>query len=111
MKAFILVKLVYSELIWIKPIYLKIWRNVNLDQEQKKIRIKKRNTFDSVSVFYEGGELTLSAFTSGIFPIKKQWKGLKVLNLAQVKTDETSENLLKWSHRNYTFFVSSKRNY
>ena len=31
---------------------------------------KKRNTFDSVNALYEGRELTLNAFKSGIFPLK-----------------------------------------
>ena len=39
--------------------------NMKLDQK-KKIR-KKSNTFDSISVFYEGRELTPNAFKSGIF--------------------------------------------
>ena len=43
----------------------------NLNQDQKKMRIKK-NTFDSVSALYEGRELTLKAFRSGIFPIKEK---------------------------------------
>ena len=66
----------------------------------------KRNTFDSLNTLYDGQELTLNAFRSGIFPIKeKQGKGLRILSpqqmlqrlpvaLAQVKTDNTSENLL-----------------
>ena len=55
---------------------------------------------------YEGRELTLNAFKSGIFPIKAtQRKGLKILTpqqmlqwlliaLAQWKVGSTSENLL-----------------
>ena len=39
--------------------------NMKLDQK-KKIR-KKSNTFDSISVFYEGRKLTANAFKSGIF--------------------------------------------
>ena len=51
---------------------------VNLDQEKNKIR-RKRNTFESVNALYEGQELTLNAFRSGIFPIKAtQGKGLKI---------------------------------
>ena len=79
----------------------------NLNQKQKKVRIKKerlfkdkkRNTFESVNALYEGRE-------SGIFPIKtRKGKGLKILTpkqmlqrlsiaLAQVKAGNTSENLL-----------------
>ena len=35
---------------------------------------KKRNTFDSVNPLFEGRELTLNAFRSGIFPIKSSKK-------------------------------------
>ena len=71
----------------------------------KEGKDKKQNTFDSVNALYEGRELTLNAFGSGIFPIKeKQGKGLKILTpkqmfqrlpiaLAQVKADNTSEKL------------------
>ena len=44
----------------------------NLNQDQKKIRIKKKNTSDSLSALYEGRELTLNAFRSGVFPIKEK---------------------------------------
>ena len=72
----------------------------------KEGKNKKINTFDSVSALYEGQELTLKAFRSGIIPIKeKQGKGLKILtpkqmiqrlpmSLTQVKANSTSENLL-----------------
>ena len=78
---------------------------INLDQKTKKIR-KNRNTFDSVNVLYEGRELTLNAFNSGIFPIKsKKGEGLKTITpkqvlqrltiaIAQVKSGNTSKNLL-----------------
>ena len=73
--------------------------------------MKKRNTFDRVNPLYEGRELALSAFKSGIFPLKRlHGKGLKILTpeqmlqrlyssiasiaLAQVKAGNTSENLL-----------------
>ena len=78
------------------------------------------NTFDSVNALYEGQELTLNAFRSGIFPIKAtqgkkhpsdlarvakvfdcprlkspkeviQWSPII---LAKVKAGKTSENLL-----------------
>ena len=80
-----------------------------------KIKIKlKKNTFDSVKALYEGRELALNTFRSGILPIKAtQGKGppldfatqLKILTpnqmlqklpiaLAQVKAGNISENLL-----------------
>ena len=72
----------------------------------KESKDKKRNTYESVNALYEGRELTLNAFKSGIFPIKAtQGEGLKILTpkqmlqrlpiaLAQVKAGNTSENLL-----------------
>ena len=52
---------------------------INPDQEKKKMR-EKRNIFDSVNALYEGCELTLNAFNSGIFPIKEiKGEGLKTL--------------------------------
>ena len=51
--------------------------NINRSKEDKDT---KRNTFDSINALYEGRELTLNAFRSGIFLIKeKKRKGLKVL--------------------------------
>ena len=59
-----------------------------------------------LNALYEGRELTLNAFRSGIFPIKAtQRHGLKILSpkqmlqrlsiaLALVKSGNTSENLL-----------------
>ena len=42
----------------------------------KEGKDKRRNTFDSINALYEGRELTLNAFRSGIFPIKAtQGKG------------------------------------
>ena len=38
----------------------------------KENKDKKQNTFDSVSAPYEGQELTLNAFRSGIIPIKEK---------------------------------------
>ena len=47
----------------------------------KEDKNKKWNTFNSVSVLYEGRELTLNAFRSGIFPIKeKKRKRIKIIN-------------------------------
>ena len=72
----------------------------------KEDKEKRRNTFDSISAPYEGRELTLNSFRSGMFPIKaKQGKELKIetpkqmlqrlpIALAQVKAGNTSENLL-----------------
>ena len=72
----------------------------------KEGKNKKRSIFDSVSALYEGRELTLNTFRSGIFSIKeKQGNGLKMLTpkqilqglsiaLAQVKAGNISENLL-----------------
>ena len=68
--------------------------------------MKKRNTLESGSALYEGRELTLNAFRSGIFPIKvTKGEGLKILSLkhilqrlpialAQVGSCNTSEKLL-----------------
>ena len=67
---------------------------------------EKRDTYESAYTLYEGRELNLNAFKSGIFPIKAtQGKGLKILTpkqmlqrlpmaLAQVKAGNTSESLL-----------------
>ena len=51
---------------------------INPDQEKKKMR--EKNIFDSVNALYEGCELTLNTFNSGIFPIKEiKGEGLKTL--------------------------------
>ena len=67
---------------------------------------KKGDTYESVYTLYEGRELTLNAFKSGIFTIKAtKSEGIKILTpkqmlqrlpitLAQVKAGNTSENLL-----------------
>ena len=66
---------------------------------------KKINTYKRAYALYEGRELILNAFKSGIFPIKTQGKGLRILTLkkrlqrlpialAQVGAGNTSENLL-----------------
>ena len=67
---------------------------------------KKGHTYESAYALYEGRELILNAFKSGIFPIKAtQAEGLKILNpkqmlqrlpiaLAHVITGNTFENLL-----------------
>ena len=80
--------------------------NYKSKPNSKESKAKKQNTFDRVNALYEGRELTLNAFRSGIFPIKAtQGKGLKILTpkqmlqilpiaLTQVKAGSTSENLL-----------------
>ena len=71
---------------WNKPIYYKILQIlvINLDQD-KKDKDKKQNTFDSINSLYEGQELILNAFRSGIFPIKeKKRKGIKILTPKQM---------------------------
>ena len=78
---------------------------INLDQDQIKIKKKKQNTLDNINALYEDRELILNAFGSGIFPRKeKQGKGLNLLTpkqmlqrlpiaLAQEKACNASENL------------------
>ena len=67
---------------------------------------KERNTLESANALYEGQELVLTAFRSGILPIKEtKGKELKILTpkqvlqrlptaLKQVKAGNTSEDLL-----------------
>ena len=76
---------------------------INLDQKQQKVKSKKK---ESAYAPYEGRELILNAFRSGIFSTKEtKGKRLKILTpkqiiqrlpiaLAQVKQGNTSENLL-----------------
>ena len=84
-----------------------ICKNLVIDLDQKKDgKNKKRDTYESSSALYEGRELTLNAFKSGIFLMKAtEVEGLKVLTpkqilqrspiaLTQVKASNTSENLL-----------------
>ena len=71
-------------------------------KEDRVKKMKKWNSFDSVNARYEGQELILNAFRSGIFPkIETRGKGLKILTpkqrlrrlpvaLAQVKAGNTS---------------------
>ena len=99
---------------WTKTVYEKMWYYfiINLDQERLKIEIKKE-TYERAYALYEGRELTLNAFRSGIFTIKEtQRKGwpsnlatwLKILTpkqmpqrlpiaIAQVKAGNVSENV------------------
>ena len=77
-----------------------------LDPKTKKLRLKKRDTYGSVNELYEGRELTINAFKSGIFSTKaKKGERLKILTpkqmlqwlpiaLAQVKAGNSSEKLL-----------------
>ena len=102
--------------------------NIKSKPKPKKGKYEEIITFDSVNALYEGQELTLNAFRSGIFPIKSaQGKGhsselarvakvfdctgLKILSpkemiqwlpitLAQVKAGNTSENLLNKINQN-----------
>ena len=52
-------------------------RKCNNKSRPKTKEVKdKKNTFDNVSALYEGRELTITAFRSGIFPVKeKQGQG------------------------------------
>ena len=43
-----------------------------------KEKDKKRDTYKNAYALYEGQELTLNAFKSGVSPKKKQGKGLKI---------------------------------
>ena len=46
---------------------------------------KKRDTYESAYALYEGRELTLNAFKSGIFPIKDtQGEGISILTPKQM---------------------------
>ena len=50
-----------------------------------KDKEKKQNTLDNINALYEGRELILNAFGSGIFPMKeKQGKGLNILTPKQM---------------------------
>ena len=46
--------------------------NTKSKQKTKEGKDKKRDTFDSVSALYEGQELTLNTFRSGLFSIKEK---------------------------------------
>ena len=48
-----------------------IWNlKIKLDQDQKQIRRKKFNTYESLNGLYEGQELKLNAYKNEIFPLK-----------------------------------------
>ena len=63
----------------------------NNKSKPKKKNIRQQNTFDSVNALYEGREITLIAFRTGIFPIRAtQGKGCasdlaKPLNILTLK--------------------------
>ena len=87
---------------------LKVFEEFNDKSRPRTIegKTKKINTLESVSAFYEGRELILNVFRSGIVPKEEtQGKELKILTpkqmlqglpiaLAQVKAGNTSANLL-----------------
>ena len=93
--------------------------NKTRPKRKKKIRVKI-NTSDSISALYEGRELTLNAFKNGIFPIKAtKGERLKILTpkqmlrrlpiaLLQVKTGNTSENLLNEIRQNIYSLYGAK---
>ena len=93
----------------------------NKDQDQKQIRIKKSNTYESANVLYQGWELTPNGFKSGIFPIKStQGQRLKIatlkqmllrlpIALAQVQAGNTSENLLNEICQRYILCIKQKK--
>ena len=83
---------------------------------------KKSKVFATTNTIYEGPELTLNAFKSGILPFKStQRKGVKVskpkqmfqrlsVALAQVQTGNSSEKILN-EIKQIVYFASRKRNY
>ena len=81
---------------------------------------KERNTFYSISLFFEYRKFTLNAFKSGILPIKsRQGKWLKILTpkqmlqtlpiaLVKAKAGNTSENLLNEIRQTILFLYWEK---
>ena len=80
---------------------------MKLDEKMGVIKKIFLNIFKTANNLYEGRELVISAFKSGLFPLKSlTGTGLKVLTpkqmlqrlpidyLAQVKAGNNSENLL-----------------
>ena len=63
----------------------------NLEQKEKKVKIKKRDTYESRYTLYEKRELTLHAFK--IFTPKQMLQRLPIA-LKQVEAGSTSKNLL-----------------
>ena len=106
--------------ILIKVIWVKLKRIKEFYKRSKEGKNKKRDTYESAYAFYEGGEITLNVFKSGIFPLKpSQEKGLKILTpkqmlqrlpivLAQVKAGNTSENFLKEIRQLIQFLCQKK---
>ena len=104
---------------------LKNWKEFSEKSEprtKKKDRDKKRNTFDSLTDLYEGREIILTDYRSGIFPIKKQGEGLKILTSKQmlqsypiagpqIKAGNISKNLLNEIRKTIYSLYQAKRNY
>ena len=77
--------------------------NIRAKPKAKTVKKKKSDSFKSINALYEGYELTLNAFKSGIFPLRPtQRKGIKIListhlprrlqiALAQLKAGKTSK--------------------
>ena len=62
----------------------KVEFNNTFRPKSNKVKVK-RNIFDRVNALYEGRELTLNAFKSGIFPVKAtQGKILKIITTKQM---------------------------
>ena len=79
---------------------------MKLDEKMGVIKKNFKNIFNTANNLYEGRELVISVFKSGLFPLKSTTgTGRKVLTpkqmlqrlpiaLAQVKAGNNSENLL-----------------
>ena len=93
---------------------------VKFNNQSRPTTKESKDTFYSISVLYEGRELTLKVFTSGIFPIKgKNRKALKILTpkqmlqrlaiaLAQAKAGNTFESLLIWIRQIISFYQAKE---
>ena len=66
------------------PLDNKIKFNTKSRSKTKERKDEKWNTFDIVSVLYEGQELTLDAFIKGTFSIEETKGKLGPLDLARV---------------------------
>ena len=79
-KNIISAKVIVSEADEDRSILLKniVEFNDKSRRRTKEGKMEKRNTFDSVNALYEGQEITLNAFKSGIFLLKhhkeQDWK-------------------------------------
>ena len=90
------------------------------EQDQKKARIKKRNTYESAFALYEDELLMLPKVEQKLFPLKStNVKGLKILApkqtlqrlpiaLAQVKVYNAPDNLIK-SGKSHIFCIKQKK--